>query len=96
MRWESGRHFANKAPGGAWLTGRFAFGRPPLVGRLGKFASISGRRLTGAARASGFGHFQPLDGKRWIVDNRYGIKRMLIQGAQQLASGDSRGTLDTA
>ena len=32
MLWESGRHFANKAPGGAYLKGRFACGRPYLAG----------------------------------------------------------------
>jgi hypothetical protein len=39
------------------------------LGRLGKFASISGRRLTGAARTSGFGQERTFDNHTRIVDN---------------------------
>jgi hypothetical protein len=43
--------------------------RETAPGRLGKFASISGWRLTGAARASGFGQVRSIDTGVQIVNN---------------------------
>ena len=52
MRWESGRHFVNKAPGEAWLNGRVACGRPSLrVDMTHSSPTISDVRPRSAARA---------------------------------------------